>query len=87
MASPLPHLTDFFAESMGIGSGATSFRSARIMISLMSLLAILPLSLLKPKPLNKVKPLNLKEFRGFSLSWMCHFSSKLFDERGTAAES
>ncbi len=56
-------LADYFAEY--VGAGPLSLRYAIIIISLTSLVAIIPLALLKPKPQSKSKPLSAKEFRGF----------------------
>lgn len=60
-------LTGVIAEQFAItyGEGAVSIRYALILISAMSLLAIIPLMRLKPRPSNAVKKLNFHEFKGF----------------------
>lgn len=56
-------LADIFAQSLG--EGPISLRYALILVSAMSLIAIIPLGLLKPKPEKKVKRLDFHEFKGF----------------------
>ena len=60
-------LTGMIAERFAttFGEGAVSIRYALVVISAMSLLAIIPLSRLKPRPSSAVKRLNLDEFKGF----------------------
>lgn len=60
-------LTGMIAERFAIkfGEGAVSIRYALVLISLMSLLAIIPLSRLKPRQVENTKKLSLLEFKGF----------------------
>lgn len=60
-------LTGFIADIFAThyGSGAVSIRYALIVVSSMSLIALIPLSRLTPRPIEKTKKLNFKEFRGF----------------------
>lgn len=56
-------LADYFAKHFD--SGAISIRYALVLVSVMSIFAILPLIMLKPKPIKKYKKLDLKDFKGF----------------------
>lgn len=56
-------LSDFFSTKYG--DGAVSIRYALILISVMSLLAILPLSKIRPRYMAPTKKLDFYEFKGF----------------------
>lgn len=61
------YLTDLFTIKFGIG--ILPIRYALILVSLMSIIAIVPLSQLKSKPMAEQKRLNLKEIKGFFTSF------------------
>lgn len=56
-------LADLFSNRTA--SDAQALRWALILVSLMSLIAIIPLSRLRPKPVTSQKPLDFHEFRAF----------------------
>ena len=61
------YLTDLFTIKFGVG--ILPIRYALILVSLMSIIAIVPLSQLKSKPMAEQKRLNLKEIKGFFTSF------------------
>ncbi len=61
------YLTDIFTIKFGVG--ILPIRYALILVSLMSIIAIVPLSQLKSKPMAKQKRLNFKEIKGFFTSF------------------
>lgn len=56
-------IADLFASKYG--AGAVSIRYALIVVSAMSLVALIPLNRLTPRPVEKTKRLDYKEFKGF----------------------
>lgn len=60
-------LTGFLADYFNgiIGNNVTSIRYALIVVSVMSLVAIVPLASLKPQAEKKLKKLDFNEFKGF----------------------
>ena len=61
------YLTDLFTIKFGVG--ILPIRYALILVSLMSIIAIVPLSQLNSKPMAEQKRLNFKEIKGFFTSF------------------